>query len=151
MVHRWRFRHAPRHVKPHRRYTGATLSMGARSVYSTPTKQKLNTKSRTNTEFAGVNDVLPQVLWTQYFLEAQGYGVKDSTVYQDSLSTMMLSTNGKSSSSKRTRHIHIRFSFVVNRIKSKGTSTEHEPTSTMLTDIFSQNYFRVQPSAPSVR
>jgi hypothetical protein len=34
------------------------------------TKQMLNTKSSTEAELAGVNDIMPQVLWTWYFLEA---------------------------------------------------------------------------------
>ena len=46
-------------------------------IYSTSTRQKLNTKSSTEVELDGVIDFLPQVLWTRYFLEAQGYGIAD--------------------------------------------------------------------------
>jgi hypothetical protein len=51
--------------------------------------------------------VLSQVLWTRYFLDAQGYGVTDSTVYQDNQSAMLLEIYGRASSSKRTRHINL--------------------------------------------
>jgi hypothetical protein len=37
--------------------------------------QKLNTKSSTKAEIVGIDDVLPQALWTKYFMEVQGYGV----------------------------------------------------------------------------
>eukprot|EP00957_Ditylum_brightwellii_P164188 12500893-Ditylum_brightwellii.AAC.1 len=69
-------------------------------------KQRLNTKSSTKTEFVGVDDALPHVLWTAYFLEAQGYKVKMSEVYQDNLSAMLLERNSKWSSGKRTKHIN---------------------------------------------
>jgi len=86
-----------------------------------------------------VNVVLPQTLWTRYFLEAQGYySVQDSTVYQDNLSTLMLATNGKASSSKRTRHINIRFFFVADRIQSGEIDLQHEPTAAMLADFFTK-------------
>jgi hypothetical protein len=61
-------------------HTGATMSLGKGSVYSTSVRQRLNTKSSTEAELVGVDDVMPQVLWTRYFLEAQGYGVRDSKV-----------------------------------------------------------------------
>ena len=46
-----------------RSYTGATMSMGRGSVYFTSTKQKINTRSSTETELVAVHDALPQVLW----------------------------------------------------------------------------------------
>ena len=69
-------------------HTGATMSLGKESVYSTSVRQKLNTKSSTEDELVGVDDVMPQVIWTRYFLEAQGYGVRESKIYQDNQSAM---------------------------------------------------------------
>ena len=43
----------------------------------------LNTKSSTEAELVGVSDILPQVLWTRYFLEAQGYGITENIVHHD--------------------------------------------------------------------
>jgi len=62
-------------------HTGVILSMDVGSIYSTSTKQKSNTKISTEVDIVGVNDILPKNLWTRYFLEDQGYGVQDSTVY----------------------------------------------------------------------
>jgi len=51
----------------------------------------------------GVNDVLPQILWTRYFLEAQGYPIlRPTKVYQDNMSAIQLEKNGKASSGQRT-------------------------------------------------
>jgi hypothetical protein len=58
-----------------RSHTGGAMSMGTGAVYSTLKKHKLNTKSSTEAELVGADDVLPQALWTKYFMEAQGYGI----------------------------------------------------------------------------
>jgi hypothetical protein len=55
-----------------RSHTGGAVSIGRGVIYGTSKRQKLNTKSSTETELVGVDDVMPQVLWTLYFLEAQG-------------------------------------------------------------------------------
>ena len=54
-------------------HTGGAMTLGKGVIYGTSTRQKLNTKSSTEAELVGVNDLMPQVLWTCYFLEAQGY------------------------------------------------------------------------------
>eukprot|EP00957_Ditylum_brightwellii_P024957 1887108-Ditylum_brightwellii.AAC.1 len=46
-------------------------------------KQKLVTKSSTEAEIVGAAGVLPQQLWTNRFLEAQGYVIDSSVMYQD--------------------------------------------------------------------
>jgi hypothetical protein len=120
-------------------HTGATLvSLGKSSVYSASRRQKLNTKSSTEAELVGVDDVMDQVLWTKYFLEAQGYEVRDNTVYQDNQSTMLLEKNGRGSSSKRTRHINVRYFFVTDRIKSGEVNVEYCPTGDMVGDFFTK-------------
>jgi hypothetical protein len=58
-------------------------------------------------QIVGVDDVLPQMLWTLYFLEAQGYKIHDNVLYQDNKSPILLETNGRGSSGKRMRHIAV--------------------------------------------
>ena len=64
----------------------------------------------------GVDDMLPQILWTRYFLIAQGFKVDDNVLYQDNQSAMKMENNGRSSSGKRTRHINIRYFFITDRV-----------------------------------
>ena len=90
-----------------RSHTGATMSMGKGCPISISTKQKLNTRSSTEAEVVGVNDAMYLVLWVRHFLEAQGYDIKDNIVYQDNQSSMKLENNGKTSSTKNTRHMEI--------------------------------------------
>jgi len=52
--------------------------MGKGVVYGTSTMQKLTSKSSTEAELIGATDVMPQIIWTRYFLEAQGYEVKET-------------------------------------------------------------------------
>jgi hypothetical protein len=89
-------------------HTGGTLSMGKGSTYSVSKSQRLNTNSLTKAEVVGVDDVMAQVLWTRYFLEAQGYKAEKHTVHQDNQSAMLLERNGRGCSSKQTRHINVR-------------------------------------------
>jgi hypothetical protein len=70
------------------------MSMGTGAAYSTSKKQKLNTKSSTEAELVGIDDVLPQAIWTKYFLEAQGYGT-DTILNQDNQSTIKLAETGE--------------------------------------------------------
>jgi hypothetical protein len=92
------------------------------------TKQKLNTRSSTESELVGVDDMMPSIIWTQYFLKAQGYGVSDNIIFQDNKSTMLLERNGKASSSKRTKHINIRYFFITDRISKGEVRVEWCPT-----------------------
>ena len=69
------------------------------------TKQKLNTRSSTETEIVGADDFMPAICWTRYFMEAQGYQVQDNVLFQDNKSAILLEKNGKASSSKRTRRV----------------------------------------------
>ena len=83
-----------------RGHTGGTASIGKGHYYSTSTKQKLNTRSSTESELVAVDDLMPMILWTRLFMEAQGYKVEDNIIFQDNKSTLLLAENGKASSGK---------------------------------------------------
>jgi hypothetical protein len=119
-------------------HTGGVMSLGRGAVHGTSTRQKINTTSSTGAETVGIHEVLPQILWTRYFLEAQGYGVEESIIYQDNQSAILLAKNGRASSSKRTRHINIRYFFVADRISSKDVKVEYCPTGEMIADYFTK-------------
>jgi hypothetical protein len=101
-------------------------------------KQKLNTRSSTETEVVGVDDLMPPILWSRLFLEAQGYGVMENIVFQDNKSAMLLERNGKSSSGKRTKHINMRYFFVTDRIAKGDMSLAWCPTGDMTADYFTK-------------
>ena len=58
-------------TKTIRGHTGRTLTVGKGSIYSASKKQKLNTRSLTDTELVAADDGMGSMLWTKLFLEAQ--------------------------------------------------------------------------------
>ena len=82
--------------------------------------------------------VMPQIIWTRYFLENQGYGVHKTKIYQDNQSAMLMEKNGKASTSKRTRHINICYFFVADRVQNNEVTIEYCPTGDMTGDFFTK-------------
>ena len=64
-------------------HTGGCMPLGKGIPISISIKQKLNTHSSTETELIAVDDFMLIILWTNYFLKAQGYGHQDTILYQD--------------------------------------------------------------------
>eukprot|EP00957_Ditylum_brightwellii_P053095 4025957-Ditylum_brightwellii.AAC.1 len=60
-----------------------TMSLGEGSVFSSSIKQKLNTKSSTETKLIAVGDAMPHILWTIYFLECQECNVGKAQICLD--------------------------------------------------------------------
>ena len=123
--------------KDARSQTGATLSMGGGAIYSSSQKQKINTRSSTETELVAADDMLPQVLWTKYFLEEQGV-IANHVLYQDNTSAQRLETNGKMSSGKRTKHMDVRYFFIKDRVDAGDFKIVHCPTKEMRGDYFTK-------------
>ena len=127
-------------------HTGANMSLGGGSAISMSKKHKLNECSSTRAEEIGVDDVMPQMLWTKYFCEEQGYPIEENIMYQDNLSAMMLDTNSNKSSSKSRKNIRVRYVFIKDRVSSGDIKLEDFPTEEMLTDHFTKplqgNLFR---------
>ena len=97
----------------------------------------MNTKSSTEAELVAVDDVSSMMLWTNYFLKAQGLDV-DCKLEQDNKSSILLLKNGKASSSKRTRHINIRYYFLKDRIINGEIKVVYCATDDMVADFFTK-------------
>ena len=119
-------------------HTGAALSLGKGVIYSGSWKQRLVSRSSTESEMVGVYDVLPQVLWTKQFLEEQGRLDTTTVVYQDNTSSILLERNGRSSSTKRTKHMHIRYFYITEQVRNKVVHITHCPTEEMVADFFTK-------------
>jgi hypothetical protein len=119
-------------------HTVAMMSLGKGAAYDMTTRQKLNTRSSTEVELVSVDHVMALVIWTKYFLQAQGYTVDDNVVYQDNQIAMLLEKNERRSSGKRTRHINIRYFFVTDRITANEMTVEYCPMEEMVGDFFTK-------------
>jgi hypothetical protein len=120
-------------------HTGGVMTLGKGTAYGTLTQQKVNRKSSTEAKLVGVNkNMMPQILWTRYFLKAQGNTIKDSIVNQDNQSTILFEKNGRASSGKRTCHINIRYFFVADQVASNKVTVQYCPTGEMIGDFFTK-------------
>jgi hypothetical protein len=138
-----------------RSHTGGMLTLGDGAAISVSTKQKINTKSSTEAELVAVDDTLPFNIWCYYFLREQGYHANNceptkanatklkfmghtNVLYQDNTSSIKLEENGKRSSTKRTRHINIRYFLITDKIKKGEITVDYCPTEEMLADYFTK-------------
>jgi len=78
-------------------HTGGAFSLGRGALMCKLTKQKLNTKSSTKAEVAGLSNYLPNVIWAKMLLAEQGYELPDNVFYQDNQSAIRLEKNGRAS------------------------------------------------------
>ena len=69
--------------------------MGRGFPVVTSTKNKLNNLISTEAGIVRVDDCMPSVCWTRYFLEAQDYNVTEEIFYQENQSSVLLEMNGK--------------------------------------------------------
>jgi hypothetical protein len=118
-------------------HTGGIMTMGKGAIISVSKKQKLNTRSSTEAELVGADDVAGPMLWAGNFLKAQGYNF-ENVLLQDNQSAIKLESNGRSSAGKRSRHLNIRY-FFINDMKEKGhIIIEYCPTEKILGDYMSK-------------
>eukprot|EP00957_Ditylum_brightwellii_P094874 7225568-Ditylum_brightwellii.AAC.1 len=76
-----------------RGHKGVTMSLDQGLVFSSSTKQKLSTKISTEMGLIAVDDAVPHILWTTYFLECQGYNIGKAQINQDKMLAMLLEKN----------------------------------------------------------
>ena len=119
-------------------HTGALVTMGRGAISSASRKQKVNTRSSTEAELIGADDVISQILWTKLFLKAQGYILKGNVIHRDNMSTIKLKANGKASSGKRMRHLDIKYFFITDQVQQKKVSLQYCSTDLMIADFFTK-------------
>ena len=118
-------------------HTGSTISVGKGPIHCKSSTQKINTKSSTEAELVAVCDSSNQIIWTRNFLIAQGYDIKEATIFEDNKSTIEMVKNGKSNSD-RTKHIAVRFYFIADRVSSKEVKLVYMPTEDMVADLLTK-------------
>ena len=112
--------------------------MGTGCAVATSTKQKCNVRSSTIGELVAVDEMMAQILRTRLFMKAQGIKVTDNILYQYNRSAILLEKNGRVSSSKRTKHIEIRYYYVADRIAKGDLSVVWCPTDKMIADFLTK-------------
>ncbi len=54
-------------------HTGLVMSLGWGTVVSIFTNHKINTKSSRESELVAIDDAIPMIIWSLYFIKAYGY------------------------------------------------------------------------------
>jgi hypothetical protein len=117
--------------------SGVAISLGDAIIYIKSGIQKIVTRSSTEAELVGVSEALSHILWTREFLLALGLILGPAIVFQDNKSTIFSAIKGRSTS-ERSRHIKIRYSFVSHYVESKEIILEYLPTGQMVADILTK-------------
>jgi hypothetical protein len=99
-------------------------------------------------ELVGADDAMNFVEWIQLFVGEQTKSLKDDSiikkfgcstiVLQDNTSTIQLENNGQASSTKRTRHINVRYFYVTSKIKEGKMRVIYCPTKQMVSDYLTK-------------
>jgi hypothetical protein len=112
--------------------------MGKGAACSSSNKMKCNTRSSTETELISLHDKLPDVIWTRYFVECQGYEIDEYVIFQDNMSALSLEKNGRISSSKRTKHIKAKFFLIKDYYEAGEIDVRYCPTDVMWADVLTK-------------
>jgi hypothetical protein len=107
------------------------FSMGKGATTSYSRKLKLNTQSLMESKLVMVDMYMPEMLWSLYFIQAQGYKAECVGLYQDNISTQLLIKNGQMLSGKRTKHIKAKFFFIKDRVDKGEIKVMDCPTKEM--------------------
>jgi hypothetical protein len=118
--------------------SGRGMSLGTGMIQCKSHKQSTTENSSTTAELVSSSDALIMIIWTNNFLKAQGYPVRETILFQDNISAIKLEKNGRQSSSKRTRHLNIRHFFIKDRVDTGELNIRHCGTNDMIADYFTK-------------
>ena len=124
------------HAKNMRGHTGSVSTMGTGVLDTKSSKQKMNTRSSTETEFVGTSEALPKSIYRCHFMEGQGYKIKWNVLGKDNKSEIKLLKNGRDSCTWNSKHIAIKYFWVTDRVTDEKIIVEHCPTNQMLGSLF---------------
>ena len=116
--------------------TEMMLTLGGGSILAKSSKQKIVTKSSTESELVAITDSIGEVIWLRNFLIEQGYQVPPAVLFQDNMSTIALCERGEAG--HRTKHIKIRNFFIKEHIDGGEVVVRHMPTDDMVADILTK-------------
>ena len=71
-------------------------------------------------------------------MEEQGYKLKKNVLLQDNMSAIKLEKNGRNSCTGNSKHVHILYFFVKDRVDKEELSIEYCPTHSMLAGYFTK-------------
>ena len=117
-------------------HNGQYITMGLGGILIKCNKEKLVTRSSTESELVCLSDGVALASYCAEFLKYQGLNVVPELM-QDNMSTIKLAEKGRSTSD-RTRHIKIRYYFVNQFIENGEMKIRYCPTDEMVADVLTK-------------
>jgi hypothetical protein len=114
-----------------------SFTLGTGSIYSSSTKQKITTKSSSEAELVAASDTSGRLLAFRNYLISRKYITSPAVLGQDNLATKQMLEKGISSS-KRTRHLNIRYFFVKDYVEEKQLNVSYISTNDMIADVLTK-------------
>jgi hypothetical protein len=114
------------------------MTMGKGAAISLLNVMKCNPRSSTKTGLISIHDKLPDITWTRFFVEGQGYNIDEYMIFQDNMSSLSLEKNGRVSSLKRTKHIKAKIFLDQGLLQFWRDRTCYCPTDVMWADILTK-------------
>jgi hypothetical protein len=82
-------------------------------------------------ELVSIANILGSVMWSTYFIESQGYTVKNNVLYQDNKSTILLAKNDRMLAGKASKHIKNIFFLIADKISQEDLTVQHRGVALM--------------------
>ena len=117
--------------------TAGVVKVGDATVAAKSTKQKLVTRSTSESELVCASDMLNKGLMQKDFMLNQGYECRPVILHQDNMSTIKMIKNGKSTS-QRTRHINVRYFFIKEKVDEREVEVVYTKSEDMIADILTK-------------
>ena len=116
---------------------GSCIGLGRGHIHASTASLKSNTQSSAETEFLSTGDNIPDAIFIKNYLTQQGYDLPPAIIYQDNEAAIKLCENGIASS-KRSRHIDIRYFFIQDRVKVGDIQIQYLHTKDMIADFLTK-------------
>eukprot|EP00957_Ditylum_brightwellii_P132772 10124469-Ditylum_brightwellii.AAC.1 len=91
--------------------------------------------SSTEAELVGIDNALKYTMWGLYFIQAQGFKIKNNILMQDNKLTILMANNGRFSCTKHTKHIKNRYFMIKDKIGQGEVIIQYCPTNDMWVNI----------------
>ena len=74
-------------------HVGSVFTLGKGAMSSSSTKPKVNGRSAIKVELIGIGDKITKEIWTNMFIEYQGFKISLCVMFQEKTSTIKLIKN----------------------------------------------------------
>ena len=111
----------------------ATLGFANAPIYVKSGKQKIHTRSSTESELVALDECILHLLWMRQIIEFLGYPQHPAFAYQDNKSTIVVCETGQSKNGK-LKHMAVRYYFIHGQIEQNIVKIKYCKTSDMIAD-----------------